>query len=213
MAYKNKIVSKYKLILFIVVFVNFSNAQVSELSVNNEGFDEKTDEYYTVDNSSNGYWTLKDTKVNINSAEKRTVWTINGTELTANTRWLDILNIEHTVISNFRWTKSYRELKPDADMIFQGVYKNVEYNTTAQLPTGIEITINYNFEINNQLLIETYDISKSGRHFMNLLPELRNGNFKVPLHSQFDVMQIIVKCYVGKDNYTTIYTYNWVALK
>ncbi|RPI15621.1 MAG: hypothetical protein EHM58_13620 [Ignavibacteriae bacterium] len=159
----------------------------------------------------NGYWQLSDTKTETYNGAKYTQWT-TGETITATSVWKDILNIEHTVASSFKWEPPPDKMLPGLEITMSGIYDNIEYSTPNRVFTGIKIFM-------DRAGASFYNVSSDAVQVVNVnkdnkthTAELQKGRFIAPKHFTGEGMQIqiTVDCFIGKDHYITTYIYNFI---
>lgn len=154
--------------------------------------------------SENGYWKLYKTKFDIFSDIKSTNWVKINDGLKGTRKWVDGLNIEHTVSCSFDWNKPSSNLIPGDEIKLDGSYTNNEYSTPQKVVSGIHIMME-----KNSKNIEILDIRKSD----NVTDaETKSGYIVIPAFKECNrgEIHLIVNCYIEKDFYTTTYIYVWV---
>lgn len=159
----------------------------------------------------NGYWQLTDTRTETYNGVKHTQWT-NGDVITATSVWIDILNIEHTVASSFKWEQPPVKMMPGLEVSLSGTYDNIEYSTTSKVLTGIKIYMDRagsTFYNTSSEAIQVVNVSKDNKLHT---AEIQKGAFIAPKHFMGEAtqIQIMVDCFIGKDHYLTTYIYNFV---
>src|SRR5438552_15769403 len=87
----------------------------------------------TYEELSSGKWILTDTKVDVFNKNNITKWTPSGNNLSAFTVWIDQLNIQHTISSNFKITEPPQTMQVGSDLSLQESYKNDEYSSNDRL--------------------------------------------------------------------------------
>jgi hypothetical protein len=185
-------------ILFMLMLNNFTNAFNSKFTVLGS-------------EPMNGYWQLTDTKTETYNGAKYTQWT-NGEMITATSIWKDILNIEHTVASSFKWEQPPEKMMPGLEVSLSGTYDNIEYSTTNRVYTGIKIFMDragVSFYNTSNDAIQVVNVNKDNKTHT---AEIQKGKFISPKHfmGEGTQIQIMVDCFIGKDHYITTYIYNFV---
>lgn len=165
----------------------------------------------TYEELSTGRWVLTDTKVDVFNKTNITKWTPSGNSLNALTVWIDKLNIEHTVSSNFKLAEVPQMMPVGADLSLQENYLNDEYSTTTRTLIGIKVYIDKagtNPVALNSDATEIMNLVKDNRSHQN---EVKTGFFTAPKRFLDDTkqFQLTVDCYSGNDHYVTTYTYSY----
>ncbi len=158
-----------------------------------------------------GYWALSGTNSTFNPS-KITKWTGNEQNLTGKSIWKDVLDIEHTVSSSFKWESLPERMVPGMEFSFTGEYIDNEYSTTGKTVTGITIFIDKIGTPINKPSKDAVDIVKLNKDNKQHISEAKKNKFSAPkfyIGKSKDI-QVIVDCYVGSDHYVSTYTYNWV---
>jgi hypothetical protein len=159
----------------------------------------------------NGYWELSNSNSQPVDLARITAWT-TGDNLVALTVWKDILNIEHTVSSSFKWDTPPSKLMPGIEISMSGKYENIEYSTPNRVLTGIKILVDKagsTFQNLTSSAIQVVNVNKDNKQHSS---EIQNGKFSVPKHFSGEGNEIVitVDCFVGKDHYVSTYTYTFV---
>jgi hypothetical protein len=159
----------------------------------------------------NGYWELSNSTSQAVDMARITKWT-TGDNLVALSVWKDILNIEHTVSSSFKWDTPPSKLMPGIEIQMAGKYENVEYSTPNRVLTGIKIMVDKagtNFMNSTSNAIQVVNLNKDNKQHSS---ELQNGKFLAPKHfiGEGNEIVITVDCFIGKDHYVSTYTYTFV---
>jgi hypothetical protein len=159
-----------------------------------------------------GYWEYSGSKTSIFSADKFTEWVKDNNVLEATCKWLDVLKIEHTVSSSFKWEDPPTKLLPGSDIKMSGNYINNEYSTTNKVITGFRVLVNKSSDASTYISSTNIEVIKVLKDNKQHVSEAKTGYFVAPKFFQGDnrEMQVIVDCYVGKDHYLMTYTYVWV---
>ena len=159
-----------------------------------------------------GYWQLDGSKTDVVNGSKITTWSTESNTIVGTSGWVDILKIEHTISSSYKWDEPQQVINPGSDMRLSGTYVNNEYSSTNKLAMGIRIYAVKNNEgagASNQTDEEIIKISKDSKSHAN---EMKYGYFTAPRYYAGDnrEMQLIIDCFIGGDHYITTYTYKWV---
>jgi hypothetical protein len=153
-----------------------------------------------------GYWELSGSKIDNFSDNKYTNW-IRGNEIISGTcKWQDVLKIEHTVSSSFKWDQPAQKLVPGTNIKISGSYINDEYSTPNRVLTGIHITLD---KSKNGVSTDIIKLTKDNKQHYS---EDKTALISIPNFYKGDnrEINIIVDCYIGKDHYIATYTYLWV---
>ena len=157
-----------------------------------------------------GYWELSGTYSENFSDKRITSWVSDNGMMVGTSRWIDVLNIEHTVSSSFKWDSPPQILYSGIDVKLGGSYVNNEYSTTERMKTGMKV---YSF-IGKE--------GESGKGNTDLLKMVKDNKlhesenkmafFIPPNYYSGDTreMKIIVDCYIGRDHYITTFDYLFV---
>ncbi len=164
-----------------------------------------------IERSSSGFWTLVDTKIETSNSQV-TKWTGNERNSTGNSIWRDGLNIEHRIISTFKWDTPPSNLHPGTDLKLVSTYVNEDYSTSEKVKTGITIKIdkaNENYFETSASVIEVVKLVKDNKQNNS---EVKTGFISFPkdYSPDSDKIQVTVDCFIGNDHYLTVYIYNWV---
>lgn len=159
-----------------------------------------------------GYWEFTGSKTDIYSADKNTLWDNNSDLIVATSTWIDMLKIEHTVSSSFKWEQPPQRLMPGSDNKISGNYINNEYSTPNRVLTGLRILIDRTNEAFSEANAGSTEILKVLKDNKQHVSEVKTGFFSAPKFFRGDTREIrlLVDCYIGKDHYVTTYTYNWI---
>jgi hypothetical protein len=169
------------------------------------------EEQMTYTQEAIGYWELNGTN-NAFNPSKVTNWTGGEQNLTGVSVWNDILNIQHTVSSSFKWEKPPERMVPGMEVNLTGEYIDNEYSTTGKTVTGIKIYIDKIGTPINKPSLDAIEIVKLNKDNKQHVSEARKNKFSAPkfyIGKSKDI-QVIVDCYVGTDHYVSTYTYTWV---
>lgn len=161
-----------------------------------------------------GYWELNGTN-NAFNPSKITNWKGSELNLTGESVWNDMLNIQHTVSSSFKWERPPEKMIPGMELNLSGEYIDNEYSTTGKTATGIKIFIDKVGTPINKPSRDAVEIIKLNKDYRQHISEAKNNKFAVPkfyIGKSKDI-QVIVDCYVGNDHYVSTYTYTWVDTK
>ncbi len=159
----------------------------------------------------NGTWELSSTKIDLVSGANDTKW-VNGEGLiVATSSWIDMLKIEHTVSSSFKWDNPPQKLVPGQDLKISGTYINNEYSTPNKILTGFKIYSDRDNQPFSEVIPSTWEIIKVLKDNKQHGSEVKTGFFPAPKYYQGDSkeMNIVVDCYIGKDHYVVTYIYMW----
>jgi hypothetical protein len=158
-----------------------------------------------------GYWELNGTN-NAFNPSKITNWTGSEQNLTGNTVWKDVLEIQHTVSSSFKWEKPPERMIPGMEISLSGEYIDNEYSTTGKTATGIKIYIDKIGTPINKPSLDAIEVVKLNKDYRQHNSEIKKNKFAAPKFyiSKSKDIQVIVDCYVGTDHYVSTYTYTWV---
>lgn len=164
-----------------------------------------------IERSSSGYWALADVK-NERTNSQVTKWTGYERNSTGNSIWKDGLNVEHTIISTFKWEAPPSNLYPGTDLKLVSTYVNEDYSTSEKVKTGITIKIdkaNENYFEPSANEIEVVKLIKDNKQNNS---EVKTGfiNFPKDYSPDSDKIQVTVDCFIGNDHNVTVYIYNWV---
>ena len=207
----NSLMNKISMLLLLtaiaIVFVTQLKSQEVTYGdqITNEGAGVPTGELV------GGNWVLTTVESRAYNSSNITKWSSNGTEITGDCSWKDIIDIIHTVSSGFRWQDPPKSMQPGGYMNLEAVYTNLDYSTTAKLNTGLKIFIERsggNYLVMESNAIEVLKMNKDNKQYAN---EVKKGFFYAPktlFDNTYDC-QLIVDCYVGKDHYVTTYTYTY----
>ena len=158
-----------------------------------------------------GYWELNGSN-NASNPSKITNWTGTEQSLTGQSIWKDILDIQHTVSSSFKWERPPERMIPGMEVALTGEYIDNEYSTTGKTITGIKIYIDKIGTPVNKPSLDAIEIVKLNKDYRQHLSEAKKNKFSAPkffIGKSKDI-QVIVDCYVGNDHYVSTYTYTWV---
>lgn len=158
-----------------------------------------------------GNWVLSGVESKVYNGVNVTKWNTVGTELTGLCSWKDVLTIEHTVISSFKWQDPPKSMQPGSYLNLEAVYTNVDYSTTANINTGVKMffeRVGASYLSMGATSLEVLKLNKDNKQYTN---EVKKGFFYAPktLFDETKDCQLIVDCYVGKDHYVTTYTYSY----
>lgn len=169
------------------------------------------EEQMTYTQEAVGYWELSGTD-NAFNPSKITNWTGNEQNLTGQSVWKDLIDIQHTVSSSFKWEKPPVRMIPGVELSLEGEYIDNEYSTTGKTQTGILIHIDKIGTPVNKPSIDAIEVVKLNKNDKQHLSEVKKNRFNVPkfyIGKSKDI-QVIVDCYVGNDHYVSTYTYTWI---
>jgi hypothetical protein len=158
-----------------------------------------------------GYWELSGTNSSFNTS-KITSWTGSKQNLTGQSVWKDVLEIQHTVSSSFKWESLPERMVPGMELSLTSEYIDNEYSTTGKTVTGIKIYIDKVGIPINKPSLDAVEIVKLNKDYRQHISEAKKNKFSAPkfyIGKSKDI-QVIVDCYVGTDHYVSTYTYNWV---
>lgn len=158
-----------------------------------------------------GYWELSSTN-NAFNPSKITNWTGSELSLTGQSVWKDILDIQHTVSSSFKWERPPERMVPGMEISLTGEYIDNEYSTTGKIVTGIKIYIDKIGTPINKPSRDAIEVVKLNKDYKQHISEAKKNKFSAPkfyIGKSKDI-QVIVDCYVGTDHYVSTYTYTWV---
>ena len=157
-----------------------------------------------------GYWELSGNYSENFSDNRITTWVSDNGMIVGTSRWDDLLNIEHTVSSSFKWDTPPQRLYSGIDIKFAGSYVNNEYSTTERMLTGMKV---YSF------VGKEGESGKSNTDLIKLVKDnkLHESENKIsffipPNYYRGDAreMKIIVDCFIGRDHYVTTFDYLFV---
>ncbi len=171
----------------------------------------KGEEEITYTQEAIGYWELSGTNSAFNPS-KITNWKGGDQSLTGEAVWNDVLNIQHTVSSSFKWETPPERMVPGMELSLTGEYIDNEYSTTGRTATGIKIYIDKVGTPINKPSYDAVDILKLNKDNRQHISEIKKNKFSAPkfyIGKSKDI-QVIVDCYVGSDHYVSTYTYTWV---
>jgi len=179
-------------------------ASTKEFAYSDPGSDPGTD-------PMNGSWELNTTKIDLVKGANDTKFETNNNLIVATSSWIDILKIEHTVSSSFKWDDPPKKLIPGQDLKISGTYINNEYSTPNRVLTGLKIYSdrdNLPFSEKIPSAWEIFEINKDNKQHGS---EVKTGFFPAPKFYQGDnrEMNIVVDCFIGKDHYVVTYVYYW----
>jgi hypothetical protein len=158
-----------------------------------------------------GYWELNGTN-NAFNPSKITNWTGSEQKLTGESVWKDVLEIQHTVSSSFKWEKPPERMIPGMELNLTSEYIDNEYSTTGKIATGIKIYIDKIGIPINKPSLDAIEVVKLNKDYRQHISESKRSKFAAPkfyIGKSKDI-QVIVDCYVGTDHYVSTYTYTWV---
>ena len=165
----------------------------------------------TYEELTSGHWVLTDTKVDVFNKNNITKWTPGGNTLNAMTVWVDQLNIQHTVSSNFKIQEPPAVMNVGADLSLQENYLNDEYSTTYKLLVGVKVYIDKagsNPVAASPDAVEVMNLVKDNTHHTD---EVKTGFFTSPKRFLDDTkqFQLTIDCFSGNDHRVTTYTYSY----
>lgn len=161
-----------------------------------------------------GYWEINGTN-SASNPSKITNWKVSEQNITGESVWNDMLNIQHTISSSFKWEKPPERMVPGMELSLSGEYIDNEYSTTGKTVTGIKIYIDKIGTPVNKPSLDAVEIVKLNKDYRQHISEAKKNKFSVPkfyIGKSKDI-QVIVDCYVGNDHYVSTYTYTWVNTK
>lgn len=181
-----------------------SGASTKEFTYSDPGSDPGTDPV-------NGSWELNSTKIDQVKGANDTKFENGSNMIVGTSSWIDILKIEHTVSSSFKWDDPPQKLIPGQDMKISGTYINNEYSTPNRVLTGLKIYSDRDNRPFSEVIPsawEIFEINKDNKHHGS---EVKTGFFPAPKFYQGDSreMNIVVDCFIGKDHYVVTYVYLW----
>ena len=158
-----------------------------------------------------GNWVLTGVESKVYNGVNVTKWNTVGAELTGLCSWKDVLTIEHTVISSFKWQDPPKTMQPGSYLNLEANYTNVDYSTTANINTGVKMffeRVGASYLAMGPNAVEILKLNKDNKQYAN---EVKKGFYYAPntLFDETKDCQLIVDCYVGKDHYVTTYTYTY----
>jgi hypothetical protein len=158
-----------------------------------------------------GTWVLAGAETKIVNKQNITKWETLNNDLVAVYSWKDVIEIIHTVSAGYKWQAPPKTMQPGAYMNLEAVYTNIEYSTTAKVPSGIRMFIQRDgadLIATEPNAIEILKVNKDNKQYSN---EVKKGFFYAPkfLFDDSRNCQLVVDCFVGKDHYVTKYTYTY----
>lgn len=197
-------------ISLFLAFVLPVNAQITAGNSSNSGDKPTT---ITDDKTElvNGNWILTERNTQVFNNVGVTMWSGSEQDLMATCQWKDILNVEHTVSSIFKWEEPSRIMAPGSYEKFHSQFIKEDYSTTANIQQGIKVRfdrLGTDFTVPNSNAIEVLNLSKDKRKHDS---EEKTGFFYAPktLLGETNDILMIVDCFIGQDHYITTYTYTW----
>lgn len=156
-----------------------------------------------------GSWIFTGSWGEVLNKTKYTDWIGNDNNLIGNSRWKDILSIQHTISCSFSWISPPNVLTPGNEVLLSASYINNEYSSTSKIFSGIRIVLEKGEIISDNKSSEILFMKKDN---LNKNNETKLGNLFIPKYYKGDPEQILIfiDCFIGNDHYRMFYSYRWV---
>ena len=200
--------SKYTLPISILILV-FVILMV--IALPSRGATDPTGNPTTYEELTTGHWVLTDTKVDVFNKGNITKWSPGASNLNALTVWVDQLNIQHTVSSNFKLQEPPAVMPVGSDLSIQANYLNDEYSTTYSLLVGVKVYIDKAGTNPVALNLDAVEVLSMVKNISQHKDEVKTGFFTAPKRFLDDTkqFQMTIDCYSGNDHHVTTYTYTY----
>lgn len=198
----------FKITVMSLMLIAFSNPVRTQVVTNDPG---SSGNVTVLTELQGGNWVLTGVESKVYNGVNVTKWNTVGSELTGLCSWKDVLTIEHTVVSSFKWQDPPKMMQPGSYLNIEAIYTNVDYSTTANINTGVKMffeRVGASYLTMGPNAVEVLKLNKDNKQYAN---EVKKGFYYAPntLFDETKECQLIVDCYVGKDHYVTTYTYTY----
>ena len=158
-----------------------------------------------------GTWLLTDRRMERFNNAGVTKWSGSDQNVLGECKWVDVLNIEHSIEGGFKWGDAPRTMIPGADTKFNIEYVYDNYATTNNVAFGMKVKIDNitaDYMAASPTSLDIMRISKNGRNYGS---ETKTAYFTAPktFLGESNQISLLVDCYMGQDHYVATYTYTW----